>query len=102
MSTRIVPAKSTLRQNNLKCMNMMVHAHDMICDCPTPLQHIVILIFQQEPDLDFKPIEKDLIKKCLTGEHTDRTATDNADDGVEEGLLDALFKEDFGEEDNTG
>lgn len=80
-------------------MNSMVHTHDMFCDCPTPLQHIVILIFQQEPQLDFKPLEIDLIKKCLTGERGDVTATDHDADGLEEGTLEDLFKEDFGEED---
>lgn len=102
MSTRLVPARPTLRQQNIKWMNMLVHCHDLFCDCPTPLQHTIILIHQQEPDIDFKPIEKDIIKRCLTGEPTAVTATDHDGDDIEEGLLDALFKEDFGEEDATG
>ncbi len=81
----------------------MVHMHDFFCDCPTPLQHAVILIFQQEPDLDFKPNERDLIKKCLGEPTTAATATGPEEDyGIEEGTLEDLFKEDFGDEDTAG
>lgn len=103
MSTRLKPCKASLKQNNLKWMNSMVHTHDFFCDCPNPLQHIVILIFQQEPDIDFTPIEKDIIRKCLGDTTTETTATVPEDDfGVEEGVLEDLFKHDFGEEKDTG
>ena len=102
MSTRLQPAKSSLRQNNIKWLNSIVHSHDFFCDCPTPLQHAVVLIFQQEPDLDFKPIEKDLLKKCLGEATTANTATAQEDYGIEEGTLEDLFKEDFGEENVAG
>lgn len=81
---------------------MMVHAHDMICDCYSPLEHTVTQIFQKEPELKFTAPEKDLIRKCLTGEHGDVTATDHDGDVLEEGLLDAIFKEDFGDGDTEG
>lgn len=101
MTTRLIIPKPSIRQQNVKWMNTMVQVHDNFCDCSTPLQHIVVLIFQTEPEIDFKPIEKDLIKKCLSGEHGDVTATDHEKDGLEEGTLEDLFKEDFGEEDAT-
>lgn len=101
MTTRIIPTKDSIKQKNLKWMNLLVHSHDIFCDCETPLQHTIILICQQEPEIKLKPIEKDIVKRCLIGEPTD-TAGTAADDGVEEGLLDALFKEDFGEEDTAG
>lgn len=97
MSTRYIPTKSTLRQQKLKWMNSLVHQHDIFCDCPHPLEHTAILIFEQEPKLHFKPPEKDLIKKCLTGEDTAGAAADP--DAFGEGDLDLLFKEDFGEDD---
>lgn len=79
-------------------MNMLVHCHDIMCECPSPLEHTAALIFEQEPELRFNTPEKDLIKKCLT------TGTDIADaagdpDGFGEGDLEDLFKENFGEDD---
>lgn len=102
MTTRLKPTKSSIRQNNLKWMNAMVHSHDFFCDCSTPLQHAVVLIFQEEPDLDFKPNEKDLIKKCLGETTTEDGDTAQDDCGIEEGTLEDLFKEDFGEENVDG
>ncbi|AXQ66510.1 MAG: hypothetical protein [Anelloviridae sp.] len=98
MSTRYIHPKSTIRQKKLQWINMLVHCHDIMCDCPTPLEHTTALIFEQEPELRFKPPEKDLIKKCLT------TTTDTEDaagdpDGFGEGDLEDLFKENFGEDD---
>ena len=78
----------------------MVHTHDMICECPTPLEHIIVHLFQQEPELRFKTPEKDLIKKCLTTTTTDGAVADPGDIG--EGELNALFAQDFGEEDTAG
>lgn len=104
MSTRLKHAKTSIRGNNIKWLNSIVHSHDFICDCPTPLQHAVILILQQEPEIDFTTPEKDLIRKCLGDTTTAATATDPGPDafGDEEGILEELFKEDIGEEDNTG
>lgn len=102
MTTRLIQPKPSLRQQNLKWMNGMVHYHDIFCDCCTPLQHIIILILQQEPELDFKPIEKDLIRRCLGDTTTAVTATGPEEPGLEEGVLEDLFKESFGEDVATG
>lgn len=102
MSTRLKPAKCTIRQANLKWMNQLVHLHDNFCDCPTPVEHTSILLFQQEPDQKFTPIEKDIIKKCLGGEHGDPATTKDDGDVLGEGDLDTLFAEDFGDHDDTG
>lgn len=80
-------------------MNSMVQLHDNFCDCSGPLQHIIILIFQQEPEIKFKPIEQDIIKRCLSGDTAAAGATGQEEDGLEPGLLEDLFKEDIGEED---
>lgn len=102
MTTRLVPAKPTIRQQNLKWMNLMIHCHDMMCDCPTPLQHIIVHIFQTEPEIDFKPIEKDLIKRCITGETTTAVGVDHEEDALDAATLEDLFKENTGEEGTTG
>ena len=97
MTTRYIPPKSTIRQKKLQWMNLICHIHDMQCDCPSPLEHTAILLFEQEPDLKFKTPEIDLIKKCLT---TTATSGENGDqDAIGEGDLEELFKENFGEED---
>jgi len=71
----------------------------MNCDCCHPLECTVHLIFEQEKKLKFSAPERDLIKSCVI---TDQTVTDgNAGDPdiIGEGDLDALFGEDFVEED---
>lgn len=102
MSTRLKHPKTSIRSNNIKWLNSIVHGHDFICDCSTPLQHAIILILQQEPDIDFTPIEKDIIRKCLGDTTTAVSAGDHEDFGVEEGVLEDLFKEGIGEEDIAG
>lgn len=102
MSTRFIPTKPTLRQQKLQWMNMIAHIHDQKCDCNNPMEHTCMLIFEEEPNLKFNAPEKDLIKKCITGETTIVENGDQEPDGIGEGELDALFKEDFTEEENTG
>lgn len=81
----------------LQLVNGFVHFHDMICKCPTPLEHCVASIFEQENHLRFNKETKTLIQKCLgtTEDHTGGAA----DDYIEQGDLDTLFAEDFGEDD---
>ncbi|AAL11041.1 ORF2 [Torque teno mini virus 8] len=97
MSTRYIPTKDSHRQKNLKWLNFVTHAHDIFCDCDSPLQHTVANILIQEPNIKFNTQEKDLLKKCL-GE---TTTTEGAGDpeGFGDGDLERLFTEDFGEED---
>lgn len=102
MTTRWQPTKANCRQQQLKWINILVHAHDMNCDCPNPLEHTVVLIHQQEPELKFTTIEKDIIKKCLGGGETTVTAGDHEEDHFGDGDLAELFKEDFGEDATTG
>ncbi len=83
-------------------MNNLVHTHDIMCDCPHPLEHTAILIFEQEPELKFTTPEQDIIKKCLTTNTGDIVADDHDNDAFGEGDLEDLFKEDFGEENTDG
>lgn len=73
--------------------------HDMICHCDKSLQHIILGILEQEPQLPFTEGEKETIKKCLsTGDHGD-----DAGDTLGDGDLDRLFADDvFEEEKDSG
>lgn len=79
---------------------MIVHTHDMFCDCCKPLECTIGLIITQEPELHFNTAEKDSLKKCLSGDATTTAATDGDHDVLGEGDLEDLFKEDFGEDAN--
>lgn len=97
MTTRYIPSDDNHRQKKLKWMNGICHYHDIFCKCPNPLECTIRLIIDQEPELRFNNIEKDKLRKCITTEEKD---TENGDpDDIGEGDLDALFKEDFGDED---
>lgn len=102
MSTRFIPSKPTLRQQKLQWMNMLAHIHDQKCDCNNPMEHTLMLIVEEEPSLKLRTPEIDLIKKCITGETTTEKDGDQEPDGIGEGELDALFKDDFGEENTDG
>lgn len=102
MTTRWTTSKSTLRQQQLKWMNFIVHTHDVFCDCPHPVEHTAAFIFQQEPNLKFTTPEKDNIRKCLGGEPAILDGAVKEEEDLEPGDLDALFGEDFGEDTDTG
>lgn len=102
MSTRFIPAKLTLRQTKLTWMNMLAHIHDEKCNCPHPMEHTCMLIFEEEKELKFNTPEIDLIKKCLSGDTTTAAHGDPTDDVIGEGDLAAFFAEDFGDQENTG
>lgn len=102
MSTRYIPPKTTLRQKKLQWMNLLAHIHDERCDCPNPLEHTILLIVEQEKELKFNAPEKDLIKKCLSGDTITAVPGDPTDDVIGDGELAALFAEELGEEENTG
>lgn len=99
MSIRYQPTKDNHRAKKLKWINFLVHAHDIHCDCPAPLEHTICEIIQQEPELKFNNQEKDLLKKCL-GTTTEEDHGGDIDD-FGDGELERLFTEDAGE-DTTG
>ncbi len=100
MSDRYIPTKDSHRQKQLKWMNGLCYLHDNFCDCYNPLAHTVALICEKEPKIQFSTPEKQLIQKCLSGEEDTaivHTATDG--EGIQEGDLEKLFEEPFGEDD---
>jgi len=101
MSFRLQPTKPTKRQAALKWMNMLHHIHDLMCDCPNSITHTAAFIFEQEPKHNFLPPEKDLIRKCLSGEPATDAGGDQGVDAFTGEELENLFKDDAGENDDT-
>ena len=63
------------------------------------MTHTATLIFENNPDLKFSPPEKDIIKKCLSGEPTtDPAGGDHGVDAFTGEELEQLFKEPDGED----
>lgn len=81
---------------------MLVHTHDLFCDCPHPVDHTAAFIFQQEKELKFTTPEKDLIKKCLGGEPDTLAVAVAQEDDFGPGDLDALFGDLPTEDADTG
>lgn len=90
------PPYST-KHKGLNFINSICSNHDLHCGCDKPLQHAIIGIIEQEPNLQFNKEESDIIRKCLTsGDHTGEDVVDTFGDGE----LEKLFEGDFGEEDD--
>lgn len=99
MTHRYIPTNSTYRQNQLKWLNILHHVHGSFCDCPNGMAHTTALIFENNPDLQFSPPEKDIIKSCLSGENTgDKDGENHGVDGFTGEELELLFKEPDGED----
>lgn len=84
------PVPYNKKQQKLNFVNLIVSAHDLCCGCKNPLKCSVNTICEQEPSIK---------QECLT------TITGDTQDGGEEdgfgaGDLEALFAEDFGDDDS--
>lgn len=93
--SRYQPLKHNTKSAQIQWVNTLVHIHDLQCNCNDPLEHTATTIFRQEPNLRFTEHEKNLIRRCLTtteGEDTQK------EDAIGDGDLEALFAQDFGEE----
>ena len=76
------------RKQKIDFLNLINHAHDLICPCEQGIVHTHKIIEEINPDL----------KKC----HTTTTTQDgDVIDGFAPGELDALFEEDGEKEDTT-
>lgn len=90
------PCKYSKKQLDLQQVNTHVHIHDLNCGCDTPLQHIIIQILQQEPDLKKDEKFKQQLQQCLTTGEDGTTPTGGIDD-FGEGELERLFAENIGD-----
>lgn len=84
------PLPYNKKQQKLNFVNLIVSAHDLCCGCNDPLKCSVETIYEQEPSIK---------QKCLTTT-TGATQDGEEEDGFGDGDLEALFAEDFGEDDS--
>lgn len=87
MSSKLTPALYKGRSLEQQWVNNIYGSHDLFCGCPDPIKHL-------QEILQGKP--KQL---CLPGPTEDAgEEKDHGDLGIDEGDLDLLFKEPFGED----
>ncbi len=99
---KLCPPKPNTKSQKIGWLNFIVHAHDLQCECDRPLEHTTWMIFEQERNLRFSTQEKQQLQQWLTStETTTDHTTKEEDDVFGDGVLDALFAGDFGEEDTT-
>ncbi len=85
-------------QQQLK--NTLFGNHDLCCGCDTPGNHLFYLLKDTIHPSKFSTTEINEIKKCLgIGETTKTTTTEDAEEGFQDGDLEALFAE---EDDSAG
>ncbi len=93
-----VPVNPTSKQQKINWMNTIVHVHDLQCNCDSPLEHTILHITNQEPNLRFSEKQKKNLKRCLFTEDT----IVKEEEPFGEGELEALFAlEDGGDIDTT-
>lgn len=97
---QIEPPQFTKKQLRLQWTNSIVQIHDLICKCDKPLEHTIQNIFDQEKHLRFDNNTIQHFKKWLPTTTADAGETaEDALDIIDGGGLDALFADDFTEED---
>lgn len=101
MSNRFKQPQTTIRGKKIQWMNLLTHCHDVFCECDNPITHTITLIFEQEKEFKFTPQERDLIQSCLTGETTGTDHGDKEEDVFGDGVLEDLFKESTGDDEDT-
>lgn len=77
--------------------NNIFSSHDLMCGCNNPIKHLIIIL-NREGNAPKPEPEIDNILCLITGEK-DGQHGDAADDNIQEGDLELLFKEDFGDDD---
>lgn len=76
--------------------------HDLICFCDSPTKHLLLAISEKQEKIIVTKEEKASILKCLTTTEEENIITTDGDQNIDEIGLDALFAEDFDEQDATG
>lgn len=86
--SKLLQPKISPKNRKIDWINHICSAHGLVCGCDEPLKHTVEEIFEQEPEI------KEILLKC-PGRGEDHTTA--ADDLLGDGVLDALFTDDFGD-----
>ncbi len=72
-------------------MNTIFNTHDLICGCNDTIRHLVAILSTQGKQL--------CLPSTSTEDATTQTGGEDPEDILDEGDLDALFAEDFGDAD---
>ncbi len=95
---QIEKPETTIKQQKTGWINLLVHIHDLHCNCNKPLEHTIDIITEQEKHLRLEDCTKQSLQKCLSGDaaagitHEDDTAV------FDTGDLERLFATDFTDE----
>ncbi len=97
MSHCFKPTYYNTKTKQLQWINNTVLTHDLICFCPEPTKHLILAIAERGEKIEVTKEEKQKILQCLTTSEEITTVGDTPD-AIEELGLDALFAEDFTED----
>ncbi|BAA93608.1 hypothetical protein TTMV3_gp1 [Torque teno mini virus 3] len=94
------------RQKENNWINEIIHFHDNFCGCDEPIKHLIWKLAHNAPQLNIEKEDLQKLQKCLpttttdgtTGEDQHTDAADGDADNIDEGDLDRLFEEDFGDD----
>ena len=102
MSHCFKPTCYNNRTKQLHWINNLHLTHDLICFCDSPTKHLILAIAEKEEQIIVTKEEKAKVLKCLSTTEETTIPTTNGEEDVQEIGLDALFAEDFGEENVAG
>lgn len=80
-------------------LNCIFCTHDLICFCPNTTKHLLLALTEKGEKIEVTPEEKKQIIQCLTTTDDGADKIGDQEDAVDEIGLDALFTDDFTEED---
>lgn len=94
--SRLIPPKYNSKEKQIQFINSIVHNHDFLCGCQSPLECTILLIHNQEKHLRFTKEEKQKLQQWLG-----TTTKEEEEEDFGDGVLESLFSTDFGEKEDT-
>lgn len=91
MSKFITPPLYSERALELQWKNTIFNSHDLFCGCNDTTRHLISILATENKQL--------CLPSTSTEDATTQTGGDEIEDILDEGDLDALFAEDFGDAD---
>lgn len=95
---QVMPIVRSFKQLQLDWKNLLVHVHDNLCACDSPIEHTIHNLTENPKELRLSTATKKQLQQCLTT--TDAHIKKDVIDGFADGELDALFAQDT--EEDTG
>lgn len=90
------------KTKQLHWINSLFNIHDLICFCDNPKKHLLLAITEKQEPIELTKEEKASVLKCLTTKEDGFIETTDGNQDIAEIGLDALFAENFEEEDTAG